>query len=228
MSQDHADTAGRKPRGRPPSAAARRKALTAAHEILMREGFGRVTIEAVAARSGVGKPTIYRNWANSSELAMAALMANHPDLPPQGGDWRAALRQQLRSIVQAFATTRGRQIGLALATADPDSEMTRAFRNRVVLSGREAGRRLIEQSVAASEIVPAVDIEVLLDMIYGPVFYRLLVGHMPLDQGFADSLANLAGTLLEEPQGRRVSAKAPTRDRPGSPDRSGRAPSASS
>lgn len=196
MSQDRAETPERRPRGRPPSAAARRKALAAAHEILIREGFGRVTIEAVAARSGVGKPTIYRNWANSSELAMAALMASHPDLPPEGADWRAALRHQLRSIVQAFATTRGRQIGLALATADPDSEMTRAFRNRVVLSGREAGRHLIEQAVALGEIDPVPDIEVLLDMIYGPIFYRLLMGHMPLDQSFADSLADRTEALL--------------------------------
>ena len=63
MSQD-TNTEPRK-RGRPPSEAAQKRALQAAHDILMAEGFGRLTIEAVAARSGVGKPTIYRSWANA-------------------------------------------------------------------------------------------------------------------------------------------------------------------
>jgi AcrR family transcriptional regulator len=198
MSQDDP-----KPRGRPPSKIARRKALAAAYDILMADGFGRITIDAVAARSGVGKPTIYRNWANASELAMAALMEGHPDLAAhEQGSLRQALNRQITDIVQAFATTRGRQIALALATADPDSEMTRAFRNRIVLSGREAGRKLVEEAARRGEIQAPSDIEVLLDMIYAPIFYRLLVGHLPLDAGFAEALVEKAVALLT--QGRKV------------------------
>lgn len=116
-------------------------------------GFGRLTIDAVAARSGVGKPTIYRNWANASELAMAALMESQPTESMQAtGALSERLEHQVMSIVTAFATTRGRQIGLALAAADRDSEMTRAFRNRVILSGREIGRATISQAVKAGEI----------------------------------------------------------------------------
>lgn len=191
-----------RPRGRPPSEDARRRALAAAHEILMTQGFGRVTIDAVSALSGVGKPTIYRQWANASELAMAALMEDHAETP--GGDERAladALARHLRTIVQAFGTTRGRQIGLAIAAADPESEMTRAFRNRVVLSGREAGRRLIEAATARGEISAPDDFERVLDMIYAPIFYRLLVRHGPLDAAFADGLASGALALLR-PSGR--------------------------
>lgn len=184
------------PRGRPPSAEARRKALAAAHAILMSEGFGRVTVDAVATRSGVGKPTIYRNWANASELVMAALLEGEVEAVPEGDSWRVALRRQLRDIVQAFATTRGRQIGLALAAADPDSEMTRAFRNRVILSGREASRQLIAKAVACGDIAPPSAIEVVLDMIHGPIFYRLLLGHRPLDVALAEELAERAEVLL--------------------------------
>ena len=186
-----------RPRGRPPSDAARRRALAAAHEILMNQGFGRVTIDAVSALSGVGKPTIYRNWANASELAMAALMEDQAEHP--GTDESAladALARHLRSIVQAFSTTRGRQIGLAIAAADPESEMTRAFRNRVVLSGREAGRGLISAAVARGELTQPQDFERILDMIYAPIFYRLLVRHGPLDAAFADGLAAGALALL--------------------------------
>jgi AcrR family transcriptional regulator len=188
-----------KPRGRPPSTVARRKALAAAYDILMTEGLGRISIDAVAARSGVGKPTIYRNWANSSELAMAALMEGHPEIAPDNqGNLRAALLRQITDIVQVFATTRGRQIALALAAADPDSEMTRAFRNRIILSGREAGRNLLDAAVQRGEIAAPADIEVVLDMIYAPIFYRLLVGHRPLDLSFAKVLVEQGVGMLKQ------------------------------
>ena len=143
MSQD--STTPQAPRrGRPPSRAARENALAAAHALLMEEGLGRLSIEAVASRSGVGKPTIYRHWANASELAMEALMAGFPAPGSQSrSTLETALTDQIARLTQAFATTRGRQIAMALATADPESEFTRAFRNRVILSSREAGRALI-------------------------------------------------------------------------------------
>lgn len=183
--------------GRPRSEAARRKVLAAAHEILMAEGFGRLTVEAVAQRSGVGKPTIYRSFANASELAMAALMAGPPDAPGAPAPTLAtALTRQLASLTGAFATTRGRQIAMTLAAADPESEMTKAFRNRVILSSREAGRALIAAATERGEIAAPPDLEVILDMIYGPLFYRLLARHQRLDAAFADALAARALALL--------------------------------
>ncbi|OWU83841.1 TetR family transcriptional regulator [Oceanicola sp. 22II-s10i] len=176
-------------RGRPPSAAARRKALSAARAILLQDGFGRLTMEKVAQASGVGKPTIYRNWANAQDLALAALIdeapdpAPEPDLPPD-----RALTDQLTRICAAFASTRGRQIAQALAAADPDSEFTRAFRNRVIFESREAGRAILTRAIATGLLPPQDDMETLLDMIYGPVFFRLLAGHQPLDATLAETV----------------------------------------
>jgi len=198
----------RKP-GRPPSAKARAKALKAAQEILLRDGFGRLTIEAVAAASGTGKPTIYRNWANAQELAMEALIADPAsaaEMPDTRESPRAALMRQLDRLVTAFGSTRGRQITLALASADPDSEFTRAFRNRVILASREDGRRLIARFIAEDKLSEPPDIEVLLDMIYGPLFFRLLAGHQPLDRSLPGALvetafASLSGTRADpDPQ----------------------------
>ncbi|RVO38033.1 TetR/AcrR family transcriptional regulator [Sinorhizobium meliloti] len=191
MSQQHMSPPKR--RGRPPNQLAQATILKAAHDILTEDGFGRLTVEAVAARSGVGKPTIYRLWANASELAMAALMSGDPGIFAEGGtSLRSALAGQMRSLIQAFATTRGRQIAMTLAAADPESEFTKAFRNQVILSSREAGRAMLLEAAARGEITLQQDLEVLLDMIYGPVFYRLLVGHRPLDTGFADSIVAIA------------------------------------
>lgn len=165
--------------------------------MLIKEGFGRLTIEAVAQRSGVGKPTIYRHWANAGELAMAALMAGVEEAASaRGGSFEEALRAQLRNLIGAFATTRGRQIAMALAAADPESEFTRAFRNRVILSSREEGRRLLDKAAGRGEIAPPDDVEVVLDMIYGPLFYRLLVGHQPLSETLADAIAERASRML--------------------------------
>jgi AcrR family transcriptional regulator len=184
-------------RGRPPNEKARARVLYCAREILMTEGFGRLTIEKVAAATGVSRPTIYRSWANATELAMAALVgATTAEVPGQHLDLRARLLTQLRSLTTAFATTRGRQVALTLASADPESEYTKAFRNRVILASREAGRQMLEEAVAAGEIVRPADVETLLDMIYGPLFYRLLVGHGSLDLNFADSVVDLAMLAL--------------------------------
>ena len=184
-------------RGRPPNEKARARVLDCAREILMTEGFGRLTIEKVAAATGVSRPTIYRSWANATELAMAALVgATTAEVPGQNLALRARLLTQLRSLTTAFATTRGRQVALTLASADPESEYTKAFRNRVILASREAGRQMLEDAVAAGEIVRPADVETLLDMIYGPLFYRLLVGHGSLDLNFADSVVDLAMLAL--------------------------------
>lgn len=177
--------------GRPPSTEARDKALEAARAILTEEGLGRLTMDAVAQRSGVGKPTLYRHWAHALELAMAALMLDAEDPEPRGDTLALRLRGQLRALVATFAATRGRQIAMALAASDPESEISRAFRNQVILASRETGRGLLHGRVAEAEI------ETLLDMIYGPLFYRLLTGHLPLDRDFADGLAALALRLVE-------------------------------
>lgn len=194
MSQD-----GRiaKRRGRPPDEEGRLRALSVARDILMSEGFGRLSMEAVAAKAAVSKPTLYRHWANAQELAMAALVVDvGVELPAAGATAKARLIAQMEGLVAAFATRRGRQIAMTLASADPESEFTRAFRNRVILASREAGRAILASAVAAAEIGEPRDIEVLLDMLYGPIFYRLLVGHQPLDEQLGRQLVEHAWTCL--------------------------------
>lgn len=149
-------------------------------------------MEAVAARSGVSKPTLYRHWANAQELTMAALVAEMADDEATGATAKARLTAQLAHLIAAFATNRGRQIAMTLASADPGSEYTRAFRNKVILASREAGRSIISDAVMRGEIAQPVDMEVLLDMLYGPVFYRLLVGHRPLEPELAAAIVGFA------------------------------------
>jgi AcrR family transcriptional regulator len=194
MSQD---AKPRKP-GRPPSAAARARALAEARRILETDGIGRLTIEAVAAASGTGKPTLYRHWSNARELAMEALLADmgNTELPEMRQAPRAALMRQLDRLVTAFASPRGRQIAQMLASADAESELARAFRNRVILHSRNEGRDLIRRCLDEDRLRPPPDIEVLADMIYGPIFFRLLAGHQALDRALPGALVETAFAAL--------------------------------
>lgn len=177
-------------RGRPRSEAARKAILDAASNLLDEGGVSAVTMEAVATRAKVGKPTIYRSWPNAQALAMAALMESDKAAThvTETGSPLADLERQLLKVVEKFATKRGRQVRLMLAAAEQDSEIAKGFRNQVILKSRVEGYDLLTRAIAAGDIRADADIEIALDMIYGPLFYRVLIGHLPLDEKFAKGL----------------------------------------
>ncbi len=191
MSQAESSAPKRRP-GRPPSEQARRQVLDTAYRILMSEGLGRLSIDRVAAESGVSKPTIYRSWTNAHELAMAAFMVQpQADAPARASrSARAALVAHLRGVIDAFATQRGRQVTLTMASADPDSELAKAFRNQVILKSRDTGRKLIEQALISGQLRAGIDAETVLDMLFGPLFFRLLVGHLGVTPQLAEQLVD--------------------------------------
>lgn len=185
--QDAVKPSSRPTRGRPRSAAARDKVLAAARALLATAGPGAVTVERLAERAGVGKPTIYRTWPNAQAVLMAALMPDPPT--PSAAAARDALpqlRQQLRGLVERLSARSGRSVTLMLAAAEADSELAKAFRHRVILAGRDEGRRLLQRAIDDGTLRRGLDLDVVLDLLYGPVFFRVLVGHGALDARFAD------------------------------------------
>jgi AcrR family transcriptional regulator len=165
--------------------------------MLERGGVASVTMEGVAQRAGVGKPTVYRHWPNAHAVAMAALLEDAP-AEPEGRAARGAmtaLRRQLRQIATLFATPMGRSVTMMLAAADQETELSKAFRNHFILARRTDGKALLAAAIADGTLRADFDVEVALDMIYGPLFYRLLAGHARLDAAFTDALLDhvLAG-----------------------------------
>src|SRR5580704_13504928 len=137
-------------RGRPRSDSARRAILRAARELIDEDGPTALTVEGIAARAGVGKPTIYRWWPDRHSVAMAALMESESAVPSAGSSSRSpmgALQKQLRKVVSLFATSMGRNVTTMIASADHDSELSKAFRNHFVLARREEGRSLLLQAI---------------------------------------------------------------------------------
>lgn len=199
-------------RGRPRDDELRRRALAAAAALIADAGPTAVTMEAVAAAAGIGKPTLYRYWSNRHELAMAALIAVAPTPPRPDAATEGApltrLRAQLGALVRLFATPGGRGVATLLAAADRDSEIARAFRSHFIQARRQEGAELLAEAAAAGDLDPATDLDTALDMVYGAVFYRLMMGHRPLDAAFAERVVDLAVTALAPP-GRRRAATPP-------------------
>ena len=176
-------------RGRPRDPQIREAILRAAREIIAANGPGGLTMEGVAARAGVGKPTVYRWWPDRHAVAMDALMQEHSQSiaqtsPPQRKARIAlkALQQQLETVAEAFASRTGRNMASMLAAADGESELAKSFRNHFVMARREEGRALLQEALRAGEVRPDLDIDVALDLIYGALFFRLLMGHANLER----------------------------------------------
>jgi AcrR family transcriptional regulator len=172
----------------------RDKILAAAGSLLDEGGIGAVTMEAVAARAGVGKPTIYREWPNAQAVAMAAFLETAQAAPGGkiGKSPLATLGRQLRKIAEAFSTRAGRNTAMMIAAAQNDSELAKVFRNHFILKSREEGRLLLAAAQRVGELRNGVDIEIALDLIYAPLYFRLLIGHGPLDGAFTDGLLDMA------------------------------------
>jgi AcrR family transcriptional regulator len=177
-------------RGRPPSEAARRAILRAARELLDEGGLLSITMEGVAARAGVGKPTVYRHWNNRYEVAMAALIeaTRSAEAPSRPDEPLSALRQQLRRLAELFTSSTGRNVAAVLASGYGETELSKAFRLFFVQARRDEGRVLIEQAIVAGDVRADVNVEVALDLIYGPIFYRLTMAHAPIDDPFVNIL----------------------------------------
>lgn len=177
-------------RGRPRDPRTRAAILVAARALLERGGLTAVTIEAIAQKAGVSRPTIYRYWPNAPAVAMAAFLdatgaadaARSPRAP------LAALRAQLHALADAFAAPAGRSVAAMVAAAQSETELAKAFRNEFIARNRDATRALLERCIADKAIEAPEDMEVTLDLVFGPLFYRLLMGHAPITRGFVDQL----------------------------------------
>ena len=175
------------PRGRPRDPRTRAAILTAARALLERGGLTSVTIEAIAQKAEVSRPTIYRYWPNAPAVAMAAFLeaTGASDAVKSPRAPLAALRAQLHALADAFTAPTGRSVAAMVAAAQSETELAKAFRNEFIARNRDATRALLERdkSIAAPD-----DIELSLDLIFGPLFYRLLMGHAPITHGFVDRL----------------------------------------
>lgn len=184
-------------RGRPRSDRARRAILEAAGDLLLEGGWPAATMEAIAARAGVSKATVYRWWPSRGAVALDGLLERVRDTIsiPEGLSATEALRFQIEALIRLFRDSRSGSLMRALvAQATSDPGLARALREQWVGPRRAVVFEVVRRGQQAGELRADLDPAVVADQLFAPVYYRLLFGHEPLDDGLAD---RLLGQLVE-------------------------------
>lgn len=177
--------------GRPRSDASRSAILKAAYQILRESGFAGFTVEGVAARAGAGKATIYRWWQTKGKLAIEAFLvalAPQLDVVPDTGSPLADLRAHVHRAAAIYRGRAGPLLRELIALGQEDLETSRVLRTDFVAPRYGEAIRLLQRAQDSGELARNVDIEVLADALWGPIFHRVLVSRMPIDRAYVDRL----------------------------------------
>jgi len=191
-------------RGRPRSVEARDRILAATEALLSEGGFGAVTMEAVAARAGVAKTTLYRWWPNRAAVALdcvSARMAPIADTPGDG-PYRDRFRRQLKATIRLLNGAQGHAVLALIGAKQADPALARAYAERIARPRREQTRALAQGAIEAGEIGPATDPDLFLDAMYGPLYYRKVVSGEPVTDLFIDRIVDAAFAAFRAEDGR--------------------------
>ena len=167
--------------------------LEATRQLLAESGVQGLTMEGVAVRAGVAKTTVYRRWRSKDELALAVLidMVENVVATPDLGDTRKELISFVNAAVKILGSTlMGRVMQGLVSDLATDPKLALAFRQRVVAMRLAEVRRLIERGIERGDLRADTNIELTHELLFGPVYYRLLLSGSPLDKGLATRIVD--------------------------------------
>ncbi|MFE6777903.1 TetR/AcrR family transcriptional regulator [Streptomyces sp. NPDC057702] len=175
----------------------RRAILDAALELVGEVGFGKLTIEAIAARAGVGKQTIYRWWPSKAAVLFDSFLDQSDGAPeitlPDTGDLAADLKSVLRATVDEMDHPKYALPTRALvAESQNDPELGAELNARVLEPQLAAWEGRLRAAQAAGEVAADVDVRVAVEMIVGPVFHRWSLRTLPMSHAYADAVVDQA------------------------------------
>lgn len=202
-----------KPNGR--SERSKQAILDATRELLSEEGGVKaLTIEAVAARSGVAKTTIYRRWRDRWELALDAAMIDilpSFDDPVDVGDTRTEL---ITFVNSALGTLGSKPYGPAMqglaSEVATDPQLARVYQEYVVDPRRQRMQAVIERGIERGDLRPDTDPRLIQELLIGPIYFRLLFSGPPIDRKLGTRLVDviLDGLRARPKKTRAAGAKA--------------------
>ena len=178
--------------GRPRSERSKAAILAAVRNLLLKSGYTKLTIEAVARQAGVSKATIYRWWETKGELALEAAeqelsIGKVPDTGDSRTDLDTAITQLIDTFTRPLASI---VIFAAITTGSSDPKMAQIFRDRYVYPWRVSAHEALMRAQARGEVTDD-ELQFLLDMIVGTVFQRTLVMKEPMVDRLKANLLNL-------------------------------------
>jgi AcrR family transcriptional regulator len=172
----------------------RDRVLSTAGQILRRQGYSQLTMERVAAESGVAKTTLYRRWPTKAALCMDLYLdisgreLNMPDTGDVAGD----LQHIISTVVHLQTRTVAGPAFLGLiAEAQINPDTRKAFLAEFAERRREVTRAVLKRAIQRREIRADTDIDLFIDALGGAVTFRLLQGHAPLTTSFTHALIRL-------------------------------------
>lgn len=182
-------------RGRPRDAGVDERILTAALRLLGRDGFARMSLDAVAAAAGVAKPTIYRRYAGKAGLAAAALAslatARDQSAPPETGDLRGDLAAHLRHFRGGVERPYGiALVGTVLAEEVETPELLAMYREQIVTPRRRMLRAVLARAAAAGTIPREADLDLAVNALVGAYYAQYLAGD-PFVAGWEERTVDL-------------------------------------
>lgn len=187
------------PAGRPRSEASKRAVLDATLELLNTTSVRALTIEAIAQKAGVGKATIYRWWPSKTAVVIDSfidvMLASTPI--PATKTAGETITKHLALLIKQYDGKLGRVVAETLAEAQFEPQTLADFRRQFFAERRVAVRAVIEAGMKSGEFSRKLDVDTALDTIYGAIYFRLFLGHLPLDQEFAKALAKMALSILK-------------------------------
>ncbi len=174
------------PRGRRRSEHVGQAVLEATRALITEGGYSAATIEAISARSGVAKTSIYRRWPNRATVVVDLLMriATEAVPIPTGRDPQRALRTEMKGVAEVSDQLPGQLLRALLGEAQRDPEVATALIDGVFHPRSDASSRAIrraqEEGALRKDIPPLLAV----DLLFGPIFYRMLVRHQPLNDAY--------------------------------------------
>jgi AcrR family transcriptional regulator len=189
MSAD-VDLAVRKP-GRPRDARTDVAILEAVLDLVANAGLTHLSMDAVAAKAGVAKATIYRRWPTKEALVLDAwrtLIAPHE--PPDTGSLRGDVHTLLDRLLDTVSDGGFDVMAQVTAAARTDPALAEGLRE-FLATRRGPMRVVLERAVARGELARGVDLELVYDTIMGPIFYRLLLSRAPVDHDVLNAVVDI-------------------------------------
>jgi AcrR family transcriptional regulator len=172
----------------------RKKILDAAIAMVFEVGFRAVSVESIAARTGIAKTTIYRRWPNKAAVVMDAFMdrVGSGTLFPPAERVLDRVLSQMKAMAKAFRGKDGSLVKALLAEAQFDPELAKEFRERWTLPRRKMAIEVFREAIRLRELRAGIDPETTIDLLYAPLYYRLQMGVGPLSDAYIDGLFDLA------------------------------------
>ncbi|MDQ3353007.1 MAG: TetR/AcrR family transcriptional regulator [Actinomycetota bacterium] len=187
--------------GRPRDPGLDRAILAATSELLSAEGFGGTSVEAVAERAGVSKATIYRRWPTREDLLLAAGGSMGPCPPdPETG----SLRDDLVTLIGGLAAVMRTPVGGLLPATVDEAARNPELRSRLdafIDDRRGPVRAVLARAAARGELRAGIEPELVVDLLAGPVFTRILLTGGPLEDDLATRIVEaVLGGVLAQPE----------------------------